>query len=96
MYVFFFTVFTGRRAYSGGGGGGGSSDGSRPSDKRWGAVIQSLRKTGDSLKKNFFRPQFVPKISGGGGGGGLRPLPWIRHWGDVITGSSRWLTDRQQ
>ena len=53
------------------GAGGGGSDGSRPSDKRGGAVIQSLRKTGGSLKKNSFRPQFVPKISGGGGGGGV-------------------------
>ena len=62
---------------------------------RGGAVIQSLRKTGGSSKKNFFRPQFVPKISGGGGGGSRAP-PLDPPLGDVITGSSRWLTDRQQ
>ena len=85
MYV----LFTGRRAYSGAGGGGAVAD----SDLqiRWGAVIQSLRKRG---RGSFFRPQFGLKIRRGGGEV-PGPLPWIRHRDDLITGSSRWLTDRQ-
>ena len=73
-------------------GGGGSRGGSRPSDKRGGGHLVSEKK-GGQFQKKFFLPQFGLKIEGVGVPG---PFPWICHWGDVITGSSRWLTDRQQ
>ena len=47
---------------------------------------------GHSFKKNFLALLWS-KNKGGGVPG---PLPWIHHLGDFITGSSQWLTDRQQ
>ena len=43
------------------------------------AVIQTLRREGGVVLKNFsaFESQFDPKIGGGGGLPG--PLPWTRH-----------------
>ena len=81
-------------AGKGRGEGGGGSGGSRSSDKR--GVIQSLRKRlggGEQFQKNFSALVWS-KNKGGGGVPG--PLPWIRHLEDFITGSSQWLTDRQQ
>ena len=69
MYVFFLQCLQVEGPIVGAGGGG--RDGSRPSDKRGGAVIQSLRKTGGSLKKKFFSAPVCSKNKWGWGGEGV-------------------------
>ena len=88
MYV----LFTGRRAYSGGRGGGAMADPDHLQIRGGGGHSVPEKKGMEPFQKK--NSASVWSKNRGGGVPGL--LPWIRHWGNVITGSSRWLTDRQQ